>query len=262
LKSLSGLGSSRADLKSKDLISACVEGVNCLAGTHRVVARPRQKMIRGSGSGSASWSLGGSGLGGGFVEGLGSGWVSVWSAVLVGGLGVLWIVLRIFGGTRKRGSVVETVKEGEGQMSDSGMLNSEYEVSMIQSSEGSNSSKKKKKKRKGGMGEEQGEEEMSTDEGVTLTGPLESKTQTLAAETQKQPPSKLNAISVTTTVLGHGSHGTMVFKGKFENRDVAVKRLLLDYYDIAHHEVKLLREHDHHPNVIRYFFQVSFSRFF
>ncbi|KAK2734152.1 bifunctional endoribonuclease/protein kinase ire1 [Myotisia sp. PD_48] len=57
----------------------------------------------------------------------------------------------------------------------------------------------------------------------------------------------------TDTVLGHGSHGTVVYKGSFDGRDVAVKRLLVEFYDIASHEVGLLQESDDHNNVIRYF---------
>ncbi|OXV08022.1 hypothetical protein Egran_04215 [Elaphomyces granulatus] len=55
------------------------------------------------------------------------------------------------------------------------------------------------------------------------------------------------------TVLGHGSHGTVVYKGSFDGRDVAVKRMLVEFYDIASHEVGLLQESDDHSNVIRYF---------
>lgn len=57
----------------------------------------------------------------------------------------------------------------------------------------------------------------------------------------------------TDTVLGHGSHGTIVYKGSFDGRDVAVKRMLVEFYDIASHEVGLLQESDDHPNVIRYY---------
>lgn len=61
-------------------------------------------------------------------------------------------------------------------------------------------------------------------------------------------------LSITDTILGYGSHGTVVYKGFFEGRPVAVKRLLLDFYEIANHEVRLLQESDDHPNVIRYYF--------
>lgn len=57
----------------------------------------------------------------------------------------------------------------------------------------------------------------------------------------------------TDTVLGHGSHGTIVYKGSFDGRDVAVKRMLVEFYDIASHEVGLLQESDDHGNVIRYY---------
>ncbi|RHZ90011.1 hypothetical protein Glove_9g149 [Diversispora epigaea] len=72
---------------------------------------------------------------------------------------------------------------------------------------------------------------------------------------------KLNSLMVTDKILGYGSHGTIVYKGSFEGRDVAVKRLLIDFYDIAHHEVSLLQESDDHPNVIRYYCKEQCDRF-
>eukprot|EP00051_Salpingoeca_urceolata_P004559 m.65888 g.65888 ORF g.65888 m.65888 type:complete len:1129 (-) comp13697_c0_seq2:209-3595(-) len=56
-----------------------------------------------------------------------------------------------------------------------------------------------------------------------------------------------------STTLGHGSHGTVVHNGTFEGVNVAVKRVLKEFYDIAHHEVNLLRKSDDHPNVVRYY---------
>lgn len=53
--------------------------------------------------------------------------------------------------------------------------------------------------------------------------------------------------------IGYGSHGTLVYKGTFENREVAIKRVLLSFYDIASQEVALLQESDDHANVIRYY---------
>lgn len=70
------------------------------------------------------------------------------------------------------------------------------------------------------------------------------------------PPKRLqidNNLVISDKILGYGSHGTVVFEGSFENRPVAVKRMLLDFYDVANHEVRLLQESDDHPNVIRYF---------
>ncbi|CAL8071148.1 unnamed protein product [Orchesella dallaii] len=58
------------------------------------------------------------------------------------------------------------------------------------------------------------------------------------------------------TVLGEGSYGTVVYKGKFWDRDVAVKMVhsnLLGGAQRAFDEVKLLKDCDSHENVVRYF---------
>lgn len=57
----------------------------------------------------------------------------------------------------------------------------------------------------------------------------------------------------SNAVLGKGCEGTFVFKGTFEKRDVAVKRLLPECFTLADREVSLLRESDAHENVVRYF---------
>ncbi|KAG8145390.1 hypothetical protein E2320_011936 [Naja naja] len=54
-------------------------------------------------------------------------------------------------------------------------------------------------------------------------------------------------------VLGRGAGGTFVFRGRFDGRDVAVKRLLPESVRLLDREVQLLRESDAHPNVVRYF---------
>ncbi|XP_068178485.1 serine/threonine-protein kinase/endoribonuclease IRE1 [Antennarius striatus] len=54
-------------------------------------------------------------------------------------------------------------------------------------------------------------------------------------------------------VLGHGTAGTFVFRGEFDGRRVAVKRILPECFEVAEREVQLLRASDTHPNVIRYF---------
>lgn len=54
-------------------------------------------------------------------------------------------------------------------------------------------------------------------------------------------------------VLGKGCEGTFVFRGTFEERSVAVKRLLPECFTFADREVALLRESDAHENVVRYF---------
>ena len=76
------------------------------------------------------------------------------------------------------------------------------------------------------------------------------------------PTIKIGHLKVfTDSVLGFGSHGTVVYKGAFGGRDVAVKRMLLEFYDIASHEVGLLQESDDHPNVIRYYDKESAGDF-
>ncbi|CAH1794461.1 unnamed protein product [Owenia fusiformis] len=62
-------------------------------------------------------------------------------------------------------------------------------------------------------------------------------------------------------ILGHGCEGTFVYRGRFDNRDVAVKRLLPECFSFADREVELLRESDQHPNVIRYFCMEADSQF-
>ncbi|KAI9269455.1 kinase-like domain-containing protein [Helicostylum pulchrum] len=73
--------------------------------------------------------------------------------------------------------------------------------------------------------------------------------------------SKSRVLEISDHVLGYGSHGTVVYKGSFDGRNVAVKRLLLDFYDVALKEVKLLQESDDHPNVVRYFYKEESDRF-
>uniref|UniRef100_UPI00358F8FFC serine/threonine-protein kinase/endoribonuclease IRE1-like isoform X2 n=1 Tax=Myxine glutinosa TaxID=7769 RepID=UPI00358F8FFC len=54
-------------------------------------------------------------------------------------------------------------------------------------------------------------------------------------------------------ILGRGAEGTFVFRGEFEGRPVAVKRVVAECWALADREVSLLRESDDHPNVVRYF---------
>ena len=65
----------------------------------------------------------------------------------------------------------------------------------------------------------------------------------------------------SSTILGKGCEGTFVYRGRFDNRDVAVKRVLASCFSIADREVELLRESDEHPNVIRYFCMEQDSQF-
>jgi len=62
---------------------------------------------------------------------------------------------------------------------------------------------------------------------------------------------ELERLVISDTVIGFGSHGTVVLKGTWGGRPVAVKRLLSDFVRLASQEVKLLQASDDHPNVIR-----------
>ena len=58
------------------------------------------------------------------------------------------------------------------------------------------------------------------------------------------------AIQVRDEILGYGGQGTVVYKGKLDGRDVAVKRLLKAYQGGADREISLLIESDGHPNIV------------
>jgi hypothetical protein len=74
------------------------------------------------------------------------------------------------------------------------------------------------------------------------------------ALSQKLSPSQQNhVISVSDEVLGYGGHGTVVYKGTLDGREVAVKRMLKAYHASADREISLLIESDGDPNVVRYF---------
>ena len=80
---------------------------------------------------------------------------------------------------------------------------------------------------------------------------LEPDTITVANDMQGVGGSiiRMGNIEVNTDEqLGSGSNGTLVFAGKFDGREVAVKRMLIQFYDIASQETRLLRESDDHKN--------------
>jgi serine/threonine-protein kinase/endoribonuclease IRE1 len=68
---------------------------------------------------------------------------------------------------------------------------------------------------------------------------------------------QINNLTIDTDrIIGHG-----VFEGKFEGRDVAVKRMLSQYYELASQEVSFLQQSDHDKNVIRYYCQQKDQHF-
>ncbi|CAI4232049.1 unnamed protein product [Auanema sp. JU1783] len=64
-----------------------------------------------------------------------------------------------------------------------------------------------------------------------------------------------------TDVLGRGCEGTVVYRGKFDGREVAVKRVVSEFVRLVDREADLLRESDTHQHVIRYFCMESDSQF-
>jgi serine/threonine-protein kinase/endoribonuclease IRE1 len=70
------------------------------------------------------------------------------------------------------------------------------------------------------------------------------------------PVIRINELQVNMDKhIGTGSNGTMVFEGELSGRKVAVKRMLIQFFEIADQETKLLAESDNHPNVVRYYIQ-------
>ncbi|KAF8802400.1 hypothetical protein BYT27DRAFT_7261168 [Phlegmacium glaucopus] len=70
-----------------------------------------------------------------------------------------------------------------------------------------------------------------------------------------------SSLTLSDTVLGFGSYGTVLYEGSFQGRPVAIKRLLRDFVTIATREVSILQQSDDHPNVIRYYYHESRDNF-
>ncbi|KAG5361841.1 Serine/threonine-protein kinase ppk4 [Yarrowia sp. C11] len=132
--------------------------------------------------------------------------------------------------------------------------------------------KKRKRGSRGGRRNQKNKDASATDGVITSPNSAADLTQVAAEksgpividnsiQTLSQPVSEQaddiqfqsSVLVVSKEIIGKGSHGTIVYKGTFENREVAVKRMLVDNYDVASHEVSLLQESDDHPNVIRYY---------
>ncbi len=111
--------------------------------------------------------------------------------------------------------------------------------------------------------ENEGQEEVEEKEDVKA--PDSTASHEPVSPTEKSPKSihkkritgskvKVGHLSIyTDQILGYGSLGTIVYKGKFEHRSVAVKRMLRPFHDVATKEISALIVSDNHPHVIRYF---------
>eukprot|EP00792_Barthelona_sp_PAP020_P009747 TRINITY_DN3319_c3_g4_i5.p1 TRINITY_DN3319_c3_g4~~TRINITY_DN3319_c3_g4_i5.p1 ORF type:complete len:587 (+),score=129.88 TRINITY_DN3319_c3_g4_i5:73-1833(+) len=75
------------------------------------------------------------------------------------------------------------------------------------------------------------------------------------------PSARRDLVVDESKILGKGSHGTVVFEGKFGSRSVAVKRLLKEYYNLAEQEIDLLIRSDHHSNIVSYYTKENDGQF-
>jgi hypothetical protein len=83
---------------------------------------------------------------------------------------------------------------------------------------------------------------------------LETTTAVVSPHDEAAKTDSVRLIQVMDDViLGYGGHGTVVYKGLLDGRQVAVKRMLRAYHASADREISLLIESDGHPNVVRYF---------
>ncbi|XP_053410458.1 serine/threonine-protein kinase/endoribonuclease IRE2 isoform X2 [Nycticebus coucang] len=93
--------------------------------------------------------------------------------------------------------------------------------------------------------------------GATLRGQTRLPSPSEQAQPLNDPEEPLTVVGKISfnpkDVLGRGAGGTFVFRGQFEGRAVAVKRLLRECFGLVQREVQLLQESDRHPNVLRYF---------
>ncbi|KAJ7135397.1 hypothetical protein C8R43DRAFT_1072529 [Mycena crocata] len=111
-------------------------------------------------------------------------------------------------------------------------------------------------------GADPSEKENQKENGIMQNGnPLSPSGLSFTASVPIISPPIEPSLVVSDTVLGYGSHGTVVYRGSLQGRAVAVKRLLQDFVTLASREVSILQESDDHPNVIRYYYQEAHLNF-
>ena len=126
--------------------------------------------------------------------------------------------------------------------------------------------KKATRGKRGGKKQKEKEQQQVEARANTANSQGSPKTAVITVAASESPqvagPLQINSLIIQTDkVIGQGSCGTSVFEGSFEGRDVAVKRMLSQYYDLASQEVSFLQQSDDHPNVIRYFCQQKDDHF-
>ena len=53
--------------------------------------------------------------------------------------------------------------------------------------------------------------------------------------------------------LGTGSYGTIVYRGRFGQREIAIKRVLKTVSKAVEREISIMMKIDRHPNILKYF---------
>ena len=53
--------------------------------------------------------------------------------------------------------------------------------------------------------------------------------------------------------LGDGSYGTIVYRGRFGPREIAIKRVLKTVSKAVEREISIMMKIDRHPNILKYF---------
>lgn len=127
--------------------------------------------------------------------------------------------------------------------------------------------KKNKKKGGGGAGAAPAPSLAATDKKSMVAVPHspsiptepQNNTTTTDINTNKLTSNTIDGITyvgrlcVGPGILGYGSGGTIVYEGVLDGRQVAVKRLLRQFVDLAKKEIGALIVSDEHPNVVRCF---------
>jgi len=80
---------------------------------------------------------------------------------------------------------------------------------------------------------------------------VDSTTASLKQKSSKQI--QVDEISEESQVLGRGCHGTIVFKGRYDGRDVAVKRIQMKNAQIEAGREREALLSCHHPHVLQLF---------
>lgn len=164
---------------------------------------------------------------------------------------------------------IPPVEEGEKDEEELVSVDNKEVDAAANEGEGNTPNKKKKAtrgKRGGRKAKEKEAEKAAWQAKKKSESPVPQVAEVISVAASESPqvagPLQINSLIIhTDKVIGQGSCGTSVFEGSFEGRDVAVKRMLSQYYELASQEVSFLQQSDDHANVIRYFCQQKDDHF-